>query len=144
VGNRGRLCSAPGIQLLHNGFDVRFHGSDRQSELGGNELIAEPERQLPQNLFLPPGERSLLHPIGHAADDQRPHGHAASVDRAQAVDQILKTATEQHITAYTLLQCTANLPFAGVVRQNHDAMAARARGLDQPQTVIVVRDYNIR
>jgi hypothetical protein len=38
----------------------------------------------------------------------------------------------------------ANLRFAGMVRQNHEAMAPRARGLDQPQSAVVVRDYNIR
>src|SRR5437016_4308769 len=143
LSDRDRLSSARRAQLFENGFDVRLYRSNRQSQLLGNSLVAQPEHHLPQDIRFPCGQRLLLHPVGNARGDQWPQGDATDVHRSQTVDQFLKAAAEQQVAARTLLQRMGDLRLAVTMRQNHHPMARRSRRRDQSQTRLVVRDDEI-
>jgi len=97
LSNRDRLSSAGRTQLLENGFDVRFHGSDRHSQLRGNSLVAEPEHHLSQDISFPCRQRLLLHPVGNATGDPRPQGQTTGVHRPQSGDQVTTPRRVLHV-----------------------------------------------
>jgi hypothetical protein len=123
---------------------MRFHGADGHIQSQSNALVTEPEHHLSQYFFFPWSQCSMLHPFGNALGDQRTYGYTSDEHRSQTIEQFLKTAAEQKVTACASLQRVADLRLAVTMRQNYDSMSHRSGRHDQPQARIVVRDYNIR
>src|SRR5882724_4656973 len=134
LSNCDRFGTARRIELIENGFDVCFHGPHGDTQLQGDALVAATQHHVSQYVRFPGRQRWLLHPLRNSAGDQWTESDTTDAHRAQTVDQILKTATEQKITACSLLQCAANARFAVIVRQDYDSMAHRCGGHDESHT----------
>jgi hypothetical protein len=134
LGNGDCFGTARSIELAEYGFDMRFHGPDSDIQLQGNALVAAPQHQLSQYVRFPGRQRSLFRPFRNATGDRRSECDTTGAHRAQAFEQILKTAAEQKVTAYSLLQCAANARFTLIVRQDYDSMAHPCGGREESHT----------
>jgi hypothetical protein len=131
LSNCDRFGAARRIQLVQNGFDMRFHGADGHIQSQGNGLVTESEHHLSQYFFFPRSQRSMVHPFGDALGDQRTYGHTSDAHRSQTIEQILNTAAEQQVTACSSLQRVADLRLAVTMRQNYDSMSPHCARRDQ-------------
>jgi hypothetical protein len=110
---------------------MRFHGADGHIQSDGNALVTEPEHHLSQYFFFPWGQCPMVHPFGNALGDQRTYGHASGAHRSQTIEQLLNTAAEQKVTAYSSLQRVADHRLAVTMRQNYDSMSPHCARHDQ-------------
>ena len=82
LSNCGCLGPARRIQLVENGFDMRFDGADGHIQRDSNMLVAAPDHHLSQYVFFPARQGSLRHALGNAGGDQRAYGQTTGVHRA--------------------------------------------------------------
>jgi hypothetical protein len=82
LSNCGCLGPARRIQLVQNGFDMRFHGPDRHIQLYSNVLVAAPEHHVSQYVSLPARQGPVRHPLRNTTGDQRAYGQATGAHRA--------------------------------------------------------------
>jgi hypothetical protein len=122
---------------------VRLHGSHRHIQPCGNGLVAQTQHHLLQHVRFPYGQHLPFHPLGNAARDHGPDRDIPLMCRSQAVEEIAQAATEQQVTARTLLQRVADPCLTITMRQDHDTRNGSAGGGNQPQSGFIVRDDDI-
>jgi hypothetical protein len=122
---------------------VRLHRSHRHDQPCGNGLVAQTQHHLLQNVRFPHGQHLPFHPLGNTARNHRPDRNIPLMRRSQAIEEIAQAATEQQVTAGTLLQRVTDPCLTIAVCQDHDTRNGSAGGGNQPQTGFIVRDDNI-
>jgi len=123
---------------------VGLDGAHRQSELGGNRLVAHPQHHVPQDVAFTARQGLLLHTVGYATRNERTERDASQVYRPQTGREILQAAPEQQITPRALFECMADLRLTVTVREDHDTATVRGPRGNHSQSRVVIGDYNIR
>jgi hypothetical protein len=105
---------------------VCLHGTHGQCQFRCNRLVAHPEHHVTQDVGFAGRQRLLLHAVSYPAGNEGAYRDATHVHGSQPINQVLQAASQQQVTARSLLERMADLRLAVAVSQDHDSPAERA------------------